>query len=120
MTKEPDTTVAGTIARLGTDAIDPEDVAAAAAGLTALALTEIERGLRYGSPAFRQSILRSFIPAIVKATTSRDERDEQIEDMKKEMALMRAQFIDSYGGNDGDGPDGASGEGADPEGLPEG
>lgn len=77
--------------------LNDDQLAAASRGLTALALRKIMHGLTHGSPQFQQSILRSFIPAIVKASSGSDV-DEQLEAIKAQMMVMQQQMFESFGG----------------------
>lgn len=75
-------------AALSTD----EQLVAAARELTSVALVEIHNILQFGTPAAKQQILRSFIPALVKAGGEKSENQELAE-LQQRFEAFRAEMM---------------------------
>lgn len=75
-------------AALSTD----EQLVAAARELTGIAITEIHGILKFGTPAAKQQILRSFIPALIKAGGEKSENQE-LSDLKDKFETFRNEMM---------------------------
>ena len=74
-------------------AAEDQQVKDAAKRLTIVAMQKMEHYLLYGTPQFQQTLLRGFIPAMVRAANDEHTEREEIAEMRGELAKMQQAFM---------------------------
>lgn len=77
-----------------------QTLAAAARELTTRAILEIDDILEHGTPAAKQQILRSFVPALIRAGEAQ-QTNEEMDQMRSEFRSMMDELRKYEGPGDG-------------------